>query len=164
MSTSPQHSSLIERIKSVATERYGSLDTPNFHFVGHALESSPVRAIVQNIKYLSVNVRENTDPNDDVAIVLIINVGQEYLLLQLSIIAEYAVFRRILQDNKTYVIDGEDQAITEVEKSIVSLIHRIGYKLLDRETLSSRIEMSSLNTPSEDTNVYNILFSDSELA
>jgi hypothetical protein len=152
-------SALIRDITAAALARYGNFEKPDFHFVGPELKASPWRSILQQLEGLGAHITEDTDPNDDVSLNILIEKGAEALSLQLSLIGPYAALRRITSGRPIEAIAALNDSRTDLERRVMDIVSR-GAKLLDRSTLLFPIKFNLSNMEPDETTIYNVLFTD----
>lgn len=141
--------------------KYGSLESPNFSFVGEALSGRPYEDLIKRIGRLCA-VEEDTDPNDDVSFGYILTAGEQQWLLRISMLGPYGVFFRLTNGDEMEIIEGERQAASTFEKEVLSLLSDTGVRLLSLEELSLRVPLKLFNADPEDVRLYQALFADIE--
>jgi hypothetical protein len=152
-------SSIVQDIIDVALARYGNFEDPDFHFVQPALDKSPMRSIYMELEALGAHITEDTDPNNDVSLGFLIEKNSETLFLQLSIVGSYAALRRVSPSRPNEAIASLNDARTEMERDVVTIVARRA-QLLNRSILLSSVKFNLSNMKPDETTIYNLLFTD----
>jgi len=140
-----------------ALVKYKSFDKPDFQFVSKAVDENPYANIVQEISNI-VDVNENTDINDDVCFSYLLKYKNNMWALQFSMIGLFGVFMRVNNNCNTLLTQLTENGI--IENQIIDNLLNNHIQLLDQELLEMPVNISLFNTESDNTKIYQMLFSD----
>jgi hypothetical protein len=139
-------------------EKYGSLSSPDFSFVGQSAERNPYSGVMELLGRF-LEVVDNTDTNDDVSFSYLLQKDERQWSLQLSMVGPYGLFMRVAEPSGV-VLTSSSGDLSEVERRIVDLLRSQGVQLMDRTTLEVPIALRLSNTEPEETRLYQALFTD----
>ena len=151
-----------KEIIDLIISKYQSMEYPDFSFVSEAVLSSPYQEVIRQIER-SFQVTEDTDPNDDVSFGYLLSKGEKQWLLRISMIEKCAVLFRIYNSNNVEVVSKITQSLSESEIELMSILLNNEIDLMDGETLELQIPMRLFNTATENTRVYQALFTDTDI-
>ena len=141
---------------------YGDLSQPDFRKVYSGLENSAYRQVTEELRAEGIEVTDATDLNDDVAIHLDVDQGDQGGWVALSGAGPFAAL--IWQDsNRQYLwVTQSDKAPSPLAALVANAVERAGFKLLSRDTAAHKISMSRADGSTEAT-LYQALFTDSDV-
>jgi hypothetical protein len=149
------------RPAGVCTERYGSLETPTFHWVLDEYKRDPYEAVRRNLgsKFELVDV---TDLNSDVSFAYDLRSKHslEAWTLRLSMVGPYATVIRHEGPPAEAILDGAGGARTDEERAVVDACQTAGCDVLSRQILGSPVALRLFDTSPERVRFYQALFSD----
>jgi hypothetical protein len=154
---------LIDRILADALRRYWSFESPEFHFLQPALENTPLRQLTLKLRDNNILVTEDTDANDDVSLGFFLESEDDKLFLQESLVGPYAVLRRVKDDNSVDILDYSQKGSSDLVNIVLDFLNTQNITLLDRSILEVKCPIKLSNTEMDESNIYNVLFSDTEI-
>ncbi len=149
----------IQGLLSVLERNYKSLEQPDFSFVSRAISSNPYGALIKNLRDL-FDVKEITDSNDDVSFRYVVSRSKGQWVVELSMLGLYAILLRVSQVGHTELVT--ENSYTSEEKDIISLFLENQFKIFGKDELEQPIALKLDNTESENTRIYQALFSDTD--
>ena len=158
-----EHTVLMNTIDQVIDEKYTSRCEPNFSFVREEIARQPYKSLMNKLREF-LTVVENTDPNDDVCFSYFLESAVCRWILQLSMLAKYAVLLRIAENDAVHevlTIESPDKDFDE--RRIKELLTNSGIILLSKKNLEQPIDLVLFNTEIGNAHVYQALFSDTDV-
>lgn len=153
---------IVTEIVNLIHRKYENVASPNFSFVQDMLSKRPYERVVREIGSF-VKLTEDTDPNDDVSFVYILEKGKTQWSFRISMLGPYAVLMRVGATGKCEVLSSSTEDLSELERQIIKLSEENGIIVLDKETLSVHVALKLFNTEEGNTRVYQALFTDSDV-
>jgi hypothetical protein len=155
MKTKPE----IERIVALATQRYGSLAQPRFHFLEPALMALRSSATFRSLAELPAKLTDDTDLNTDLSLALKFETEQGIHLLRISLVAAYACFCLVNAHNQPLAIDRPEHG-TSFERAVAAILGRDGIVVLSRDLLVAPIGATFADSETDESTVFRLLFAD----
>jgi hypothetical protein len=149
---------ILARIRSA----YGSLDQPEFHFVGRALNERPYNALIQQLEG-AFSVEHDTDPNDDVSFVYLLSADGRRWMLRLSMVGPYALLLRLHEDHLVEVISPREPSSDALEEQVFILLSGNGIRVLAKDELMRRVPLRLFNARPGNVRIYHALFEDTDV-
>jgi hypothetical protein len=156
-----EHQIKIKSVMVAINNKYGSLESPKYTFVQEAIARKPYSDLVTRLSALADNIKEDTDPNDDVSFGYLLKKGVEQLFLQLSMVGNFAAVQRVHGSGSNELLDP-GSARSDFEKSVIGHLKMADLVVLDDALLRTAVPLQLVNTEHDRTTVYQALFSDSE--
>jgi len=141
--------------------RYGSLEAPNFQWTRDAFDANPHEPIVDALR-ARFEVRDLTDPNDDVCVNLAIDgPGSAEWQVYVSLVGPFVAVTRGDPAGARVVSgpDGGDSA----DQALVDALSAAGLEVLSRAVLETPIDMPMFNAEPDDVCLFNALFTDADM-
>lgn len=151
----------LESIHANILSSYKSLDNPEFHFVGKAMEDNVYSRVVDQLSS-SFSIDDQTDENVDVSFFYDLRSSEGEWVLRLSMVGSYAMLLRIERGGKAKIVSGEG-VVLPAEKNIISILEGNGVELLDQQALKMPLRIKLFNTAREDAKIYQAMFSDTDV-
>lgn len=151
--------SSMESIRSAILDAYGTIDRPDFHFVGREASNGRYDHLVGALSQ-RFEIEDLTDPNSDVGRLVRLQRGPAEWFLWLSYVGPYAALLKPVSGTRQ---DVRPSPSTSEERQIFDECWANGLVLLDRETLATPVQLALQNTAPERVNVFNALFSDVDI-
>lgn len=148
-------------IEQQIRERYGSLEQPDFHFVGNESLDGSYEDLISRLAE-TFAIEEITDPNDDVSLSYVLRRDGGEWVVQLSLVGPYAVLLRLTR-GAAEVVTASVRDLARCERLILEELERSGLKVLDRSTLSRPIPLRLFNTAPDSVRLYQALFTDTDV-
>jgi hypothetical protein len=153
----------LKRVMDLIRKRYKSFESPDFSFVGDAMSRRPYEKTLQQIGK-SFHIEEETDPNDDVSFGYLLRREEKQWVLLLSMLGPYAVLFRIDESGRVKeLLTHIEQAASDSEKELVTILSDNSICLMGREMLLIPVPISLSNAETENTRVYQALFTDTDI-
>ena len=149
----------IERIVALATQRYGSLVQPRFHFLEPALMALRSSATFRSLAELPAKFTDDTDLNTDLSLAINFETEQGIYLLRISLVAAYACFCLVNAHNQQVVIEKPGSG-TSFERAVAAILVRDGFVVLSRDLLVAQIGAPFEDSTTDESTVFRLLFAD----
>ena len=147
-----------ELLESIRTA-YGSLENPNFSFIGIRYEMLLRHPIVADImsRYF---VKNDTDMNAHAALHLRVLHDQGGLMVCLSCVDHWAMLFRLDDPLYVKVLDDSTLDLLGAERDMLKLLAEHGFKLVSRHEAATPIPLNLFDTDLDETRIYHAIVSD----
>lgn len=119
------------------SEKYGSMDEPNWGFVATAIKEKPYRQFIASLEDLG-EISEDTDENDDVSFGYYIKTGAQLHSLRLSMVGPYAM---LIQARPGALVSGAGVCLSTQCAELCERLANAGITLLDAADLTRSIPL-----------------------
>ena len=138
---------------AAAREAYGSLENPNYAFVGKAMKKQEYARLLEQLRE-SFEVSETTDENHDVAFCYALKRNSETLGLQISMIGPFSLILRAREDHLEFLVapDSNDA------KTVFALLKEHRLMVLSDDEIRHPIRMNMFDDADGQATLYQALF------
>jgi hypothetical protein len=154
---------LLSEVRAAILSTYGSLDNPDFHRLRPSLDAPPFAELAADLRR-NFTLDDDTDPNTDVARVLILRQGPRSWSISLSLVGPYACILRITRQHRAMTSELVQQpGAAPAEAELFEALSAHGFRMLPRAVLEAPVPLRLWATDPENVRVYQALFSDTDI-
>lgn len=106
---------------------------------------------------------EDTDPDDDVSFGYVLSQDGTRWVLRVSMVGPFALLMKLNGDERCEVISCLDEVAVPGDRQLLEMLKRYGIVALSRDVLESPMELMLPNTSAEESQIYQVLFTDSDV-
>ncbi|MBI1924049.1 hypothetical protein HYR99_07340 [Candidatus Poribacteria bacterium] len=152
----------LKEIMTFIEQKYKSFDFPDFSFVEKEMSTRPYQAVVGELRNI-VELKEDTDANDDVSFSYLLVKGNKRWSLNISMIGPYAVLMLMNHSRSFEIVHPEDEELSQLENEIAKILQKHSITLLPQYLLEYPVPLQLYNTEPENVKVYQALFTDTDI-